>query len=441
MQLTPSQEAAQDAVLSAAAAGQRVISLAGPAGTGKTTMLNSITEAIGGQCVVVTPTNKAAAVLRKKGVADAATVYSVFFTLDGDALCAPLSEAEKKRIAAGLPPTPNPKRKLTFEPNYLVTERARERQESARGYSDFELGLGKLDFADTIVLDEASMLQTWLVQHLKRMCNRIVLIGDPHQLPPVGDKQNPDGYFCTRNHDAELTEVLRQGADSPILGLATHIREGRFPASEVARFAPTRPFGVWYDGSQKLIAFTNAHRRELNMWCRRVLGIQGVLPKPGDKMVCNSTVSDVLFNGTEFEVLSFNWTKNDHVALVAIQTEDGVKTSMLLDMIFFLQDMPPGVVPEATLLKMEECRRSAVAGGLDQETAGASYSYCITAHKAQGSEYPSVCVVDERWILGKVDPTGAMTRRWLYTAITRASETLLFPDYRWFKGSSVARAA
>lgn len=406
MQLTHAQEAALAAVMDAALRRQKVISVAGPAGTGKTTMLQTIADQISADSVVVTPTNKAAAVLRKKGVADAATLYSRFFTSYED---------DHGRVR--------------FEPNYEITE-------AGRG-----LGQDKIDFADTIVLDEASMLQTWLVQHLKRMCNTLVLIGDPHQLPPVGDRQNPDGYFCTRDHDAVLTEVLRQGKDSPVLDLATDIRGGRFPVEKVAQFMPRQPFGTWYDGSQKLIAFTNAHRRELNMWCRKVLGISKVLPKPGDKMVCNSPVSDQLFNGTEFEVLGFEWKDKSHLAGLHLRTEDGVEMHTLLDMVFFFEDLPPNTVPPDVSAAVQTARKVASAKGDDSTGISASYSYCVTAHKAQGSEYPSVGVVDERFVLGKVDPSGVLARRWLYTAITRAKEDLLFPDFRWFKGSGFARAA
>lgn len=406
MQLTPSQEAALERVLTAAGQRQSIISLAGPAGTGKTTMLQSIAERISGDAVVVTPTNKAAAVLRKKGVRDAATLYARFFT-------------SYERMPG----------EIRFEPNYKITE------------GGGTLGPDKLDFADVIVLDEASMLQTWLVQHLKRMCNTLVLIGDPHQLPPVGDRQNPDGYFCTREHDAALSDVLRQGADSPILDLATAIRQGRFPSDAVRQFLPNQPFGTWYDGSQKLLAFTNAHRRELNGWARQVLGIVGVLPKAGDKMVCNSTVSDQLFNGTEFVVRSFSWKDKSHLAGLALTTEDGVELDVLLDMVFFLDDLPAGTVPQNVLDAVRAARQVATAKGDDLLGISASYSYCITCHKAQGSEWASVCVVDERFVLNKVDPSGVTARRWLYTAVTRARENLLFPDFRWFKKSSFVRAA
>lgn len=51
----------------------------------------------------------------------------------------------------------------------------------------------------------------------------------------------------------------------------------------------------------------------------------------------------------------------------------------------------------------------------------ADFGWCITAHKAQGSEWESVAVLSERmrW------DSPADRNRWLYTAITRAADSLL----------------
>lgn len=47
------------------------------------------------------------------------------------------------------------------------------------------------------------------------------------------------------------------------------------------------------------------------------------------------------------------------------------------------------------------------------------YAYAITCHKAQGSEWPKVLVVEERCPLWEMP-------RWRYTAVTRASEELIY---------------
>lgn len=71
-----------------------------------------------------------------------------------------------------------------------------------------------------------------------------------------------------------------------------------------------------------------------------------------------------------------------------------------------------------------------------------TYSYCITCHKAQGSEYDRVCVIDQRNVIKLM--TGAaiergeeslspdeMARRWIYTAVTRAKKELAIATTWW----------
>jgi exodeoxyribonuclease-5 len=48
------------------------------------------------------------------------------------------------------------------------------------------------------------------------------------------------------------------------------------------------------------------------------------------------------------------------------------------------------------------------------------YGYCLTVHKSQGSQYPTVTLYDDGF--GKREPE--TRRRWLYTAITRAENQL-----------------
>ena len=49
-----------------------------------------------------------------------------------------------------------------------------------------------------------------------------------------------------------------------------------------------------------------------------------------------------------------------------------------------------------------------------------AYGYAITCHKAQGSEWNKILVVEENYPFDKVEHA-----RWLYTAVTRASEKLV----------------
>ena len=49
-----------------------------------------------------------------------------------------------------------------------------------------------------------------------------------------------------------------------------------------------------------------------------------------------------------------------------------------------------------------------------------AYGYAITCHKAQGSEWDKVLVLEEKFPFDKEEH-----KRWLYTAVTRAAEKLV----------------
>lgn len=80
-----------------------------------------------------------------------------------------------------------------------------------------------------VIIDESSMVSTELFQMLRAALPpnvQIIFLGDLHQLPPVYG----ESVLAQKLQElpvVELTEVYRQALDSPIIRLATDIREGR----------------------------------------------------------------------------------------------------------------------------------------------------------------------------------------------------------------------
>lgn len=402
--LTSDQQNAMLTLLEKMEQGQRLISLSGHAGTGKTTALRVLVGLIydkGITPVVVTPTNKAATVLQSKGVA-ATTVFAKFFTLE---------EVSRR-----------PK-KMTFVPNYRLEK----------------LGQGKISHADIVIVDEGSMLTSWVLTHLMQMADVIILVGDGNQLPPVGDNDNPRGYFCTRKHDAVLTEVLRN--DGAVLKLATAVRtskDGRRIGLDLDAYYPGDDFETTFvlDRPQ-LICWRNVVRRMINVRARKTLGLSGVLPVPGDLMICRDNYDDQLLNGVQVTVESFTWDGSGRTAKVVLTLPDGTRTLADMDMLRFFEDQPPAQVKQYLDL-IERYTHG------DEEGAALTYGYAITAHSAQGGEWPHVVVVDERegiYGMGKKTfaenprnlPPDDACRRWFYTAVTRAKESVSIVGDRWTK--------
>src|SRR5690606_25304248 len=77
--------------------------------------------------------------------------------------------------------------------------------------------------ADFVVIDEVSMVGEGLAKDLLSFGKKVLVLGDPFQLPPVKDA----GFFTEVKPDIMLTEIHRQAADNPIIRMSIDIREGR----------------------------------------------------------------------------------------------------------------------------------------------------------------------------------------------------------------------
>ena len=80
--LSPDQQQALDRILEWAKAPKGDLTLGGLAGTGKTSIMRQVVDALGDRARVMAPTGRAAQVLRRKGV-QAETIHSVVFDFNG----------------------------------------------------------------------------------------------------------------------------------------------------------------------------------------------------------------------------------------------------------------------------------------------------------------------------------------------------------------------
>src|SRR5690606_12714869 len=77
-----------------------------------------------------------------------------------------------------------------------------------------------LEGAGLVIIDECSMVDEQMGKDLESFGVKILVLGDPFQLPPVKGQ----GYFTDAQPDFLLTEIHRQAADNPIIRLATDVR-------------------------------------------------------------------------------------------------------------------------------------------------------------------------------------------------------------------------
>ena len=88
----------------------------------------------------------------------------------------------------------------------------------------------QMPYNGVLIIDESSMIDSedynMLIDLAKRKSTTIVFMGDPAQLPPVGQKQLSKALqYESSAEGVELTQVMRQQGDNPLLDILTNIRQ------------------------------------------------------------------------------------------------------------------------------------------------------------------------------------------------------------------------
>ena len=351
--------------------------LAGPAGCGKTSIAKEL--AIPGT-LFAAYTGKAAHVLRDKGCDGARTIHSLVYrpTIRSHQHLRTL-RSKLKELEPG-----------TAE--YCATELDIEEECDRLKQPAFARN-EESDVRDAplIVIDECSMLSGRIVDDLLSFQVPILVLGDPFQLPPVKGA----GFFTNREPDFELTEIHRQAQGSPVLRLATQIRLGEQVEADTIKISEVTSQHI-LDHDQVLCG-TNKRRKQVNQAVRRYLGTTSHLPQPGDKLVCLRNNSELgLLNGQQWTTIDCTDLDDDQVNLVI---SDGELQQSVIAWKHYFED-----------------RENELSGWVARDAQSFDYAYAMTVHKAQGSQWGSVLLVNES------DRFRPHHRQWLYTGITRASE-------------------
>ena len=232
---------------------------------------------------------------------------------------------------------------------------------------------------------------------------KILFIGDPMQLPPIGD--SPE---ILNEPDYSLTEIVRQAKDSPIIKLAHSIWKN--PSLEIGIYEKDVVISnlqnikdSTYLNADKIIVSTNNMRHYINSKIRDLKGFKDLFPEKGETLICTKNNWDVIFNedqplvnGTIVTVnsCSFNGV-NLNLCYTPENSENKIHTRISLD----------------PFVGSKEDKFSDDVDFFD-------FGYAITCHKAQGSEYSNVLVI-------ATNLREDIRKNWLVTAITRAKNKLI----------------
>lgn len=390
MILTKKQEEGLKTAIARHRVGEKYTVIAGYAGTGKSTLVRFIIDALDideSDVCYCAFTGKAAEVLRKKGNKNACTLHRLLYES-----------------------IPKPEGGFFRKPKPVL---------------DYKV----------IVVDEVSMAPKSLIDLLFKHNIYAICLGDPGQLPPI-DKDE-DNHLLDHPH-IFLDEIMRQAQESEIIQLTMKIRNNEpinyFDGKEV-KIIPYSQLntGILQWGDQILTA-TNATRQAINTQMRQLLNYPNH-PVDGDKMICLrnywedfSDNGDPLINGT-IGILknSFQtWREIPRFVKSNIKKFDILMGDLSIpdtSDVYNLVDMDYKMI--LTGNKCCDWKLSYRLGKLrfrygDIVPKEFTYAYAVTCHKAQGSEWPKVVVLEENFPFDKKEHT-----RWLYTACTRSSEKLV----------------
>lgn len=267
-----------------------------------------------------------------------------------------------------------------------------------------------------IVVDEASMVNLEILEHLKSFGISILFIGDHGQLEAIGEQAN-----IMKNPDHKLEEIMRQLAGDPLIQLSMMARE-------------QRPITIGnYGTSAKVISKSDMRVEDMiradQIICgynktiqtttgaiREVLGFQSDSPEVGDKVIFNRNNYGNMVDGYNIVNGMIGYIVSEPILKTHPKNYLNGMQVYEMDVQADFMETPYSkiYVPKKDILEYDKTQYN---GKGRNEIERAHYGYLITCHKAQGDQFDNVYVIDESF--------GDEPWRWLYTAITRAKKGLI----------------
>ena len=362
MQWSPQQSAA---LLAVAAwlkdkRGPQVFRLFGFAGTGKTTLAKEIAKWVDGAALFGCFTGKAALVLRSKGCTGATTLHSLVYKPQED--------------------------ELTGEVTFILNPDS------------------PVIAAPVLIVDEVSMVGPELGGDVLSFGTKVLVLGDPFQLPPVSG----EGFFTEQEPDVLLTEIHRQAAENPIIRMSMDLREGRGLAlGEFGETYVRRRVDMDRDElaaqvmkADQVVVGMNKTRNVYNKRIRQLKGFTSALPMPGERLMClKNNKTKGLLNGSQ-------WTA----------TKVGAKVNKIEIEVDSLDGLGDGIQVQTHMEFFGGNPKDNLDWRERKKFDEFDWAWAATCHKVQGSQYPEVLVFDEGGVFRE------HSERWRYTAITRAAD-------------------
>lgn len=440
-----------------------VMAVIGKAGSGKTLLLAELTKALKEAGVsivsgdwegkrkkdrrtlaVLAPTNKAAAVLRNRGV-PATTIHRILYT--------PVYDPEYERIAEwlagegtrpeieGLTDVALDRAWASYQINTSVP--AALAAAGLRG-SDFITGWKRReDPLDIGFIDESSMLDQKALDDLKEIFPTLVLFGDPAQLPPV---QGTGGMVFEKLPEKDrliLNRIHRQEAGNPILDLAHALADPSVDFYKferlVAEAAAKDPRVVLAQRVESdlmarspVLVWRNATRIRLIHAFRGAYGAPEDALIPGEPLICDGIELPMKHRKKRLDLEARGLIKGAQVIYRGPGSKPGFSK-------LWVMGAEEPQLSAASIVKIEkEGEEEPFIPYAARMGAAFLHGAAVTIHKAQGSQWDTVQVfapdIEVAAKMGRSESGQPLWKRLAYVAITRAEREL-----RWVVRNRLAR--
>ena len=425
--------------------GENILLLKGYAGTGKTSLLGALVKALNSlqqKTVLMAPTGRAAKVFSEYAGQNAFTIHKKIYR-----------QKEFSNDFTGFALADN----LHTHTLFIVDEASMISNASTGMYS----------FGSGCLLND-------LIHYVFSGAHcKLILMGDTAQLPPVSEQESPAlsiNYlqrYSFHTGEISLTQVVRQDSESGILFNATHIRESLrrskcnlFPTiylrpfTDVKKvtgedFIETISADYSRDGIDDTIIICRSNKQAIqynNGVRNRILYREEEISSGDRLMVVKNNYfltgqlqeQDFIANGEMMEVLRIRRSYNIYGfrfcdLLVRFQDNDReLELRVLLDT---LQDESPSLSKEQNdklffqiwedyagePTKADKIKK--IKTDPYYNAVQIKYAYAVTCHKAQGGQWKNV-FLDIGYVTQEM--LGENFYRWLYTAVTRATQRLYF---------------
>lgn len=277
--------------------------------------------------------------------------------------------------------------------------------------------------AKLVIIDEMSMVDTWLAHQLLKALPKdvqILFVGDQDQLPSVGPGQVlKDMLESDVIPVIELTEIYRQSAGSTIIEMAHMIKRSEWSDSIIGKTSDRSFIAASADRILEVVhqiidnAISKGHSiKDIQVLAPMYKGPAGIdgLNKMIQEMVNPPSPKrkEVTFGDVVYRI-------GDKVLQLVNQPESNVFNGDMGEVISIIKANETIDKKELLVVSYDGIEVTYERKDLNQITL----SYCCSIHKSQGSEFPIVIMPIVR------SHRKMLKRNLLYTGITRAQKFLI----------------